>query len=147
MSEFPHDTFAKDYLTELLNTIGTAKSNEVIRFQRREGDIWFERDPNVTMATQRKRLGLLGQLLTHDSLIEVFRNAATEFEIRSCKGKLIDIEGRILRAAARREEKVDAGTLPYLWFIMPTASAEIRKAFGSAKVGFPVSIVSQNSIE
>jgi hypothetical protein len=24
MPEFPHDTFAKDYLTELLSTIGTA---------------------------------------------------------------------------------------------------------------------------
>ena len=137
MSEFPHDTFAKDYLTELLNTIGTAKPNEVIRSQRREGDIWFERDPNVTIATQRKRLGLLGRLLTHDSLIEVFRNAASEFEIRSCKGKLFDIEGRILRAAARREEKVNAGTLPHLWFIMPTASAEIRQGFWFRKSRTP----------
>jgi hypothetical protein len=34
MSAFPHDTFAKDYLTELLNTIGKAKPNQVINSER-----------------------------------------------------------------------------------------------------------------
>jgi hypothetical protein len=31
MPEFPHDTFAKDYLTELLSTIGTAVPNKVVQ--------------------------------------------------------------------------------------------------------------------
>jgi hypothetical protein len=65
MSAFPHDTFAKDYLTELLNTIGKAKPNQVIKSERREGDIWFERDPGLSLKTQRDRLGLMGQLFTH----------------------------------------------------------------------------------
>jgi hypothetical protein len=30
MSEFPHDSFAKNYLTELLNTIGTGNQNRAI---------------------------------------------------------------------------------------------------------------------
>jgi hypothetical protein len=133
MSEFPHDTFAKDYLTELLNTIGKANPNKLIRSERREGDLWFERDPRVSIATQRQRLGLLGQLLTHDSLIEVFRNPATEFEIRACKGKLIGIEADLLREATRREETLVVETLPHLWLIMPTASEAIRHGFGFRK--------------
>jgi hypothetical protein len=60
MSEFPHDTFAKDYLTELLNTVGKAQPNLVVRSERREGDVWFERDWQVSLKTQRQRLGLLG---------------------------------------------------------------------------------------
>jgi hypothetical protein len=133
MSEFPHDQFAKDYLSELLNTIGKATPNQIIRSERREGDVWFERDPKLSMVERRKRLGLIGQLLTHDSLIEVFRNPATEFEIRSCNGKLIDLEGHLLRQAERRKETVAAEKLPYLWFIMPTASETLRRGFGFQK--------------
>jgi hypothetical protein len=137
MSEFPHDTFAKDYLTELLNTIGKAQPNQVVKSERREGDVWFERDPQVSMATQQKRLGLLGQLLRHNALIEVFRNAASEFEVRACKGKLIDIEAGLLRQAHRRRETLKAATLPHLWLLMPTASEPIRRGFGFGKTRIP----------
>ncbi len=137
MSKFPHDNFAKNYLTELLNTIGTAKSDEGIRSEQRMGDVWFERDPSVSMAEQRKRLGLFGQLLTHDSLIEVFRNPASEFEILVCKGKLIDILSRLVREAARRKENVKSEKVPYLWLITPTASKETRNGFGARKSRIP----------
>jgi hypothetical protein len=137
MSEFPHDEFTKDYLTELLSTIGTAVPNKVVKSERREGDMWFERNPKLSIAAQRKQLGLMGQLLTRDSLIEVFRNPATAFEIRSCKGKLIDIEGGMVRAAKRRQETLTEGALPLLWLIMPTASDEIRQGFGFRKSRIP----------
>lgn len=102
MSEFPHDDFAKDYLTELLSTIGTAVPNKVIKSERREGDIWSERTAKLTIAAQRKKLGLMGQLLRRDSLIEVFRNPATAMEIRSGRGKLTDIEREMVREANAR---------------------------------------------
>ncbi len=137
MSEFPHDDFAKDYLTELLSNIGTAVPNKVIKSERREGDIWFERDTKLTIATQRKKLGLMGQLLRRDSLIEVFRNPATAMEMRSCRGKLIDIEGDMARAAKRKDETVTEDELPDLWLIMPTASEEIRKGLGFRKSRIP----------
>ena len=137
MSKFPHDEFAKNYLTELLNTIGKAKSDEGIRSERRVGDVWFERDPSVSIAQQRERLGLLGQLLTHDSLIEVFRNPASEFEILVCKGKLIDLVCRRVREAKRRDEPVKSEKLPYVWLIMPTASKEIRNGYGARKSRIP----------
>jgi hypothetical protein len=133
MSKFPHDEFAKNYLTELLNTIGKANPNELINSERREGDVWFERDRTLSIAEQKNRLGLMGQLLTHDSLIEVFRNAATEFEIRGCKAKLAGIEAEIVREAERRDEKVVVETLPHVWLITPTASERIQRGFGFRK--------------
>ena len=137
MSEFPHDDFAKDYLTELLSNIGTAVPNKVIKSERREGDIWFERTAKLTIAAQRKKLGLMGQLLRRDSLIEVFRNPATAMEIRACRGKLTDIEGDMARAAKRKDEALTEDMLPDLWFIMPTASEEIRQGFGIRKSRIP----------
>jgi hypothetical protein len=137
MSKFPHDEFAKNYLTELLNTIGKAKSDEGIRSERRVGDVWFERDPLVSIAQQREQLGLLGQLLTHDSLIEVFRNPASEHEILVCKGKLIDLVCRRVREAKRRDETVKSENLPYVWLITPTASKEIRNGYGARKSRIP----------
>jgi hypothetical protein len=137
MSEFPHDDFAKDYLTELLSNIGTAVPNKVIKSERREGDIWFERNTKLTIAAQRKKLGLMGQLLRRDSLIEVFRNPATVMEIRACRGKLTDIEGEMARAAKRKDESLTEEMLPDLWFIMPTASEEIRQGFGIRKSRIP----------
>jgi regulator of replication initiation timing len=130
MAEFPHDTFAKDYLTELLSTIGKAVPNKVIKSERREGDLWFERNPQMSMAAQQQLLGLMGQLLRRNSLIEVFRNPATAFEIRACRGKLTDIEGELLRQAKRRGQTLTEAELPDLWFIMPTASEAIRRGFG-----------------
>jgi len=137
MSEFPHDDFAKDYLTELLSNIGTAVPNKVIKSERREGDIWFERDTKLTIAAQRKKLGLMGQLLRRDSLIEVFRNPATLMEIRACRGKLTDIEREMAREAKRKDETLPEEVLPDLWFIMPTASEAIRQGFGLRKSRIP----------
>ncbi len=137
MSEFPHDDFSKDYLTELLSNIGTAVPNKVIKSERREGDIWFERSAKLTIAAQRKKLGLMGQLLRRDSLIEVFRNPATVMEIRSCRGKLTDIEREMAREAKRKDEILTEEMLPDLWFIMPTASEEIRQGFGLRKSRIP----------
>jgi hypothetical protein len=137
MSEFPHDSFAKNYLTELLNTIGTAVPNKFVKSERREGDVWFEHDRKLSIPAQRKKLGLMGQLLVRDSLIEVFRNPATDFEIRSCIGKLIDIESGFVREANRQKETVPDEKLPYLWLIMPTASKTIRQGIGFHRSRIP----------
>jgi regulator of replication initiation timing len=93
--------------------------------------------PQMSLAAQRRQLGLMGQLLRRDSLIEVFRNPATAFEIRSCRGKLIDIEGELVRQAKRRDETLLEEALPDLWFIMPTASEEIRRGFGFRQSRMP----------
>jgi hypothetical protein len=78
---------------ELLSTIGKAVPNQRIQAEEREADLWFELKPKTK--GKRQDLGLLGKLLTHDALIEVFRNAATPAEIRAAQGKLSDRESEI----------------------------------------------------
>ncbi len=129
MPKFQHDNFAKSYLTELLSTIGKAFPDHRIKSEAREADLWFELDPKAK--TKRHELGLLGHLLTRNSLIEVFRNPASAAEIRACQGKLFDLEAEFIRKAKRSKKTVLEEALPYLWLIMPTASEEIREGFGA----------------
>jgi hypothetical protein len=127
MSKFPHDDFAKAYLTELLNTIGKATPNRPLKVETRVADLWFELNPQSQ--AQRQQLGLLGELLTRNALIEVFRNPATPVEIRACEGKLSFLEADLIRKAKRRKRYLTEAELPHLWLLMPTASAEIRNGF------------------
>jgi hypothetical protein len=85
MSKFPHDDFAKAYLTELLSLIGTATPNRSFKAETRIADLWFEIGPDA--AENCHQLGLLGQIFTRDALIEIFRNAATPYEVRTCQSK------------------------------------------------------------
>jgi hypothetical protein len=94
MSEFPHDDFAKAHLSELLTVIGTVRPNFSFKGETRTADLWFEHK-TVPLA-ERQQLGLLGELLTKDSVIEVFRNPATAFEMRACQGKLSPLEAALL---------------------------------------------------
>ena len=127
MSKFPHDDFAKAYQTKLLSTIGKATPNHPLKNETRLADLWFEINPKF--AERRAELGLLGELLTRDALIEVFRNPATPVEIRTCQSKLSTLETELLNKAKRNKETVSEYQLP-LWLIMPTASENIHEGFG-----------------
>ena len=131
MSNFPHDDFAKAYLVELLSTIGTATPNYPLKAETREADLWFQ--PNPEFKEERSKLGVLGQLLTQDSLIEVFRNPANPVEIRSCKGKLFSLEADLIRKAKQKNILLSELDFPLLLLLMPTASADIREGFGAVK--------------
>ncbi len=41
MTRFPYDQFAKQYLEELLSTIGEVKAPREVRGEIREIDVWF----------------------------------------------------------------------------------------------------------
>ena len=129
MSKFPHDDFAKAYLTELLSTIGKATPNHPLKNETRFADLWFELNPKF--AERRTELGLLGELLNRDSLIEVFRNPATPVEMRTCQSKLSTLETELINKAKRGKQTLSEHQLPYLWLIMPTASENIREGFGT----------------
>jgi hypothetical protein len=109
--------------------MGTAKPNKQFKAETRFADLWFELGPNPEVG--RSQIGLLGRLLTRDTAIEVFRNPATPFEIRSCQGKLFAAEAELVRQATKQDQTISASDLPLLLLIMPTASAKIRKGFGA----------------
>jgi hypothetical protein len=127
MSQFPHDDFAKAYLSELLQRIGTVKPDFALKAETRTADLWFEH--KVTPPADRQQLGLLGELLTKNALIEVFRNPATAIEIRACQGKLSHLEGEFLRQARKQDRTLKEADLPDLWLIVPTASLRLRNGF------------------
>jgi cob(I)alamin adenosyltransferase len=135
MPKFKHDEFAKSYLKELLSSIGKAVPNRQIKSETRAADLWFELGARTKLGGHE--LGLLGDLLTRNSLIEVFRNPASAAEIRSCQGKLFDLEAELLRKTKRRKTPLSEEKLPYLWLIMPTASEEIRNGFGAMPTSTP----------
>ena len=136
MSQFPHDDFAKAYLPELLRPIGIAIPNHPLKAESRFADLWFVRSANVH-PEDLNTLGLIATLLTRDSLIEVFRNAATRIEIRASQSKLSYQEIDQINQAKREDKKLTENDLPLLWLIMPTASKRLLKDFSIVPTDHP----------
>ncbi len=129
MTRFIHDQFAKDYLEELLSSLGEVKSARVVRGEVREIDVWFS--PNILDNNPRELLGLLGKMAINPCLFEPFRNPVTATEIRTCLLKLLQVEGEINRQANRQKTNVNDAEIPRLWILTPTASAQLLGGFGA----------------
>lgn len=136
MPQFPHDDFAKAYLPELLRPIGIAIPNHPLKAKSRFADLWFVRS-NTINPEDLDILGLIGTLLTRDSLIEVFRNAATLIEIRASQNKLFYQEIDEINQAKRDDKKLTETDLPWLWLIMPTVSKRLIKTFSIVPTEHP----------
>ena len=135
MSQFPHD-FAKAYLPELLRPIGTAIPNHPLKAESRFADLWFVKSNTINLENLNT-LGLIATLLTRDSLIEVFRNAATRVEIRASQSKLSYQEIDEINQAKRDDKKLTEADLLWLWLIMPTASKRLIKTFSIVPIAHP----------
>jgi predicted HTH domain antitoxin len=135
MSQFPHDDFAKTYLTELLSVIGKARPNRPFKSETQFADLWFELNPKL--AANRHLLGLLGQLLDRNSLIEVFRNPAAPIEIRTCQSKFSRLETELTRKARKKKQTLQERDLPAVWLLMPTASEAILGGFSLVPTDIP----------
>ncbi len=129
MTRFIHDQFAKDYLEELLSSLGEVKSARVVRGEVREIDVWFS--PQILDNNPRELLGLLGKMAINPCLFEPFRNPVTATEIRTCLLKLLEVEGEINRQANRQKTNVNDGEIPRLWILTPSASSQLLGGFGA----------------
>lgn len=132
MTRFPYDEFAKDYLKELLSSIGNVDPSRKVASEIQEIDVYYTLDPQQVVDEKKKQiLGLLGRFATTAAVFEPFRNAATRSEIRGCTNKLFDIFAEIERKAKREKTKVIEAELPRLWILSPTASKSLLKGFGA----------------
>jgi len=135
MTRFIHDQFAKDYLKELLLSLGEVETSHNLAGEVREIDVWFvptlEPTGDFPAGTVRDRqsLGLLGKLATTAAIFEPFRNPVTPSQVRSCMGKLFDIHADLERQAKRENTKVNPDNLPQLWILTPTASVALLDDF------------------
>jgi len=128
MTKFVYDQFAKDYLKELLAPLGEVETSRDVPGEVREIDVWFTPYP----AEQRgdaQVLGLLGRLASNPSIFEPFRNAVNPNQIRSCIGKLFDIQANLQRQSQRENNRLNETDLPWLWILSPTVSTAILNGF------------------
>jgi hypothetical protein len=104
MTRQPHDQFAKEYLEELLTSIGTIKKSKKVKSEVQEIDVFFE--PFSQPVNSDLPLGLLGEMAKTSSLFEPFRNPPSEAEIRSCLLKLYAVHGDIFRKVKRTNKLI-----------------------------------------
>jgi hypothetical protein len=123
-----HDTFAKEWMQQLLTDFGTVEIETQISSEVRTIDIVFHPDPAAL--PRLPALGLLGQMLTHPiCAIEAFRNAVPEWEIRNCTTKLFHLENELTREAQQLPGKLPKSALPFLWILIPTFSKKLQTEF------------------
>jgi hypothetical protein len=136
-----HDQFAKEYLEELLASLGTIKKSKKVKSEVQEIDVWFE--PASSASRTELPLGLLGKMAATCCLFEPFRNPPSEVEIRSCISKLYAVHGEVLRKAKRTSKTLTEAELPVLWILTPTFSARMIEEF----VGIPPSFLPEEGMK
>ncbi|MFM8306115.1 MAG: hypothetical protein ACKN87_03340, partial [Microcystis aeruginosa] len=135
-----HDQFAKEYLEELLGTLGTIKKSKKVKSEVQEIDVWFE---PATASRTELPLGLLAKMAATCCLFEPFRNPPSEVEIRSCISKLYAVHGEVLRKAKRTNKTLTEAELPVLWILTPTFSARMIEEV----VGIPPSFLPEEGMK
>jgi hypothetical protein len=137
MTIFPHDQFAKDYLLELLSSLGEVETSRDIAAEVREIDICFSPSPepkgDLPAETRRDRqiLGLLGKMAMTPAIFEPFRNAVSVTAVIGCMSKLFDVLAALERQAKRKNTRINRDDLPRLWILSPTVSVPLLKGFGA----------------
>jgi hypothetical protein len=128
MTRFPHDQFAKQYLEELLTSIGEVRVGLEVLGESRQVDVWFA--PNDAPPAEPNALGILGRMAQTPCLLEPYRNPPTPTEIRSCLLKLFLVQADSQRKARREGEQFDEAALPFLWVLATSASKSLVQGFG-----------------
>jgi hypothetical protein len=134
-----HDSFAKEWMQEMLSDFGQVEVEKAVPGEVHTIDVVFQPDP--TAIPNLKPLGLFGRMVAKPSLIEPFRNAVPEWEICNCRYKLFGLRAELRRRAKAKKQKArtqkakkqkvrdQAGYQPFLWILSPTLSARMQAEF------------------
>ncbi len=129
MTRTPHDSFAKDFLKELLSPLGKVTVSRKIKDEPNEIDVLFI--PYSSPSALPAPMGLLSTLAIQSSAIEVFRNQPDAFEVRNCLKKLYMYFSELNREADRNDIKLKESSFGKLWIISTTASENLLNGFGA----------------
>ncbi len=129
MTRLHHDQLAKQYIAELLKPLGQVETSRDVTSEVRQIDVYFE--PSSERGNRRAELGLLGKIASRTCLIEVFRNAPSLVQIRSCKLKLYELHGELIRKARRDKQNLAEEELALLWILSPTLSEAMGAKLGA----------------
>ena len=122
-----HDSFARDCITEFLSDFGTVELEKQIAAEVREIDLFFQ--PNPAALEDLRSLGLLGRMVSAPVLLEPFRNAVPEWEIRNCREKCFQLEAELRRQAKQKDQKLLKHDRPFCWILTPTLSQVQQNTF------------------
>jgi hypothetical protein len=120
-----HDSFAKEWMEGLLTDFGEVVIEKQIAGEVRKIDLYF--CPNPAAIDELKKMGLLGRMLSKLALLEAYRNAVPEWEVRNSREKVFQVEAELSREAARNEKKLRKSDRPFMWVLTPTFSVTLQK--------------------
>jgi len=129
MTNRPHDSFAKGYLTELLSPLGTVKTSREITDEPRYIDVLFS--PFSPTSVPPPSIGLLARLAVQTAVIEVFRNQPDDYQMLMCANKLFSYVGELGREAKREKVSILTKDWGKLWIISTTASERLLGDYGA----------------
>jgi hypothetical protein len=127
MTRTPHDSFAKEWMQEVLSDFGSIEIEKQLAAEVRSIDLYF--CPHPDRLEDLKNLGLLGRMIATPSLLEPFRNAVPEWETRNSREKVFQLEAELRREATRKKHKFLKRDKPFAWILSPTFSQKQQKTF------------------
>ena len=122
-----HDSFAKEWMKELLGDFGEVKVEREIAGEVRTIDIVFFPDPELR--SNLIGLGLMGKILDSPCGVEAFRNAVPAWEITNCRVKLFELIQELRRQAKQKKQQLKTIDHPFLWILTPTFSDRLQQEF------------------
>jgi hypothetical protein len=139
----PHDQFAKQFLSELLEPLlgAEVKVNYEVHAESHYVDIYFSPKTAPLDSKLLETLGLLGRIVSHACLLEPFRSPVNQEDVRNCILKLIDVSGKIREHQKKQqkleiqESEVQESTVPEeipdLWILSTSVSDGLLSSFGA----------------
>jgi len=127
----PHDSFAKNYLEELLSPLGKVTASREIKDEPNQFDVLFI--PYSSPSPLPAPIGLLSALAGETAIIEVYRNQPNDKKVRNCLKKLYMYFSELNRKAGKDDddETDDPSGLGKLWIVTTTASQNLLNGFGA----------------
>jgi len=137
MTRTKYDQFSKEFLAGLLDPFGTTAIDVAINSEVREIDLLF----TPLMGVDPSGLGLLGRIAQTPCIIEPYRNAPTDEDIRICLMRLGIFEGGQRREARREKLPFLEEQVPLVWVVAPTLSQRFVERFNAVgHAGWPAGV-------
>ena len=135
MTQNPFDAFSKEYLADLLAPFGTVERSFEVPGESKFIDVLFL--PTHTADTSSIK-GLLKQVVSTPSLLEIYSGVPTVDEVSTCLHELFWLREDIVRKANSADRKLTENDYPQLWILAASLSEPLKKECAVIhKPGFP----------
>ena len=125
MTQNPFDAFSKEFLADLLIPYGTVERSFEVPGESKFIDLLFL--PTASTVSKPKVSGLLKQVISTPSVLEVYSSSPSEDEVATCLAKLLWLREDIVRSANRDDRKLVSNDYPRLWILANSLSTSVRK--------------------